>query len=598
MGGFLLKMDNFFFSLSIRKKILVAMLIISIIPLTILTIFTANSVYSDTYRELIDNRKMSINWVADRLALSVSEYMDQFYEFEVNKSLKNDILSWADEERKLEYPAQERIRTAFHTAISMDATINSIELHNLLTGKSFVALRSGTFVNETKPETSILDERNLDLQTNLFFLRVEKEILVIHRINQFETKVPKALMVIHLKPEALGDILESIKTTNDESVVLLNDEDEIIQMNTGEGEFPSKEVISSRLKEMKNTDNEQFIKSDNYFYFYRSVSDGKLQVVKIVPTHVLVNSLEKTLLIGFLITLLNIIAAILFSIMFSNIISKPIITLSKKMQTLTLDSSNKPNTVKRDDEIGILHTSFNEMIKRNQKLILQEYQSKIDARDAQLRALQAQINPHFMYNTLQVIGGMALEKSVQEIYNITLALSDIMRYSLNFSKEMVPFREEVVYLNSYLFIQNQRFGNRIHVKQNISDPLMDMLVPKLVVQPIIENCLIHGFQDKPGDWNISISARMMNEKDVVLVISDNGQGISSERLRTIQEELKQGTPKAITSAHHIGLNNVNSRIKLSFGETYGLTVDSREGEGAVVTIFMKILMKEGGSDEL
>jgi two-component system, sensor histidine kinase YesM len=147
IGGFLLKMKNFFYSLSIRKKILAAMLIISIIPLTILTIFTAKSVYSDTYRELIDNRKMSINWVADRLALSVSEYMDQFYEFEVNKSLKNDILSWADEERKLEYPAQERIRNAFHTAISMDATINSIELHNLFTGKSFVALRSGTFVN-------------------------------------------------------------------------------------------------------------------------------------------------------------------------------------------------------------------------------------------------------------------------------------------------------------------------------------------------------------------------------------------------------------------------------------------------------------------
>jgi two-component system, sensor histidine kinase YesM len=591
-------MKNFFYSLSIRKKILAAMLIISIIPLTILTIFTAKSVYSDNYRELIDNRKMSINWVADRLAISVSEYMDQFYEFEVNKSLKNDILSWADEERKLEYPAQERIRTAFHTAISMDATINSIELHNLFTGKSFVALRSGTFINETKSETSILDERHLNLQTNLFFMRVEKEILVIHRINQFETKVPKALMVIHLKPEALGDILESIKTTEDESVVLLNDEDEIIQMNTGEGEFPSKEVITSRLKEMKKADYEQFIKSDDYFYFYRSVSDGKLQVVKIVPNHVLVNSLEKTLLIGFLITLLNIIAAILFSILFSNIISKPIIRLSKKMQTLTLDSSNKPNTVKRDDEIGILHTSFNEMIKRNQKLILQEYQSKIDAREAQLRALQAQINPHFMYNTLQVIGGMALEKSVQEIYNITLALSDIMRYSLNFSKEMVPLREEIVYLNSYLFIQNQRFGNRIHVKQNISDPLMDMFVPKLVVQPIIENCLIHGFQDKSGEWNISISANVVNEKDVVLVIRDNGLGIICERLRTIQEELKQGTPKAITSAQHIGLNNVNSRIKLSFGETYGLTVDSTEGEGAVVTIFMKVLMKEGGRDEI
>jgi two-component system, sensor histidine kinase YesM len=597
IGGVPLKIKEFIYSLSIRKKILVAMLLLSIIPLMILTIFTANSVYKDTYRELIDNRKMSINWLADRLELIVSKYMTQFYEFEVNKTLKNDILSWAEIEGNLDFIAQQRIRTAFYTAISIDSKMNSIELLNLNTGKSFVALRSGTIVNEKQMENVFSGEREDELQTNLFFMRVDHEILVMHRINRFDTKAPRALMMIHMKPEVFGEILDKIKTSDDETVVVLNDADQIIQMNKGEGESPSSKVIISLLDEMKNSPN-QFIEADGHFYFYSSVSDGKLQVIKIVPNHVLVNTIVKTLLIGLLIAMLNIIVAIFFSFIFSNIISKPIIRLSNKMQTLTLDSRNNTKTVKRDDEIGILHTSFNEMVKRNQKLLFQDYQSKIEARDAQIRALQAQINPHFMYNTLQVIGGMALEKSVQEIYSITLALSDIMRYSLNFSKEMVPLREEIIYLNSYLFIQNQRFGNRLHVKQSIDDSLMDTLVPKLIVQPIIENCLKHGFQDKAGDWNISISTEVMNENDFFLTIEDNGQGISRECLESIQAELKLGTVKAMNAASNIGLNNVNSRIKLYHGEQYCLSVKSSEGKGAVITLFMKMIRKDGGSNAL
>ncbi len=571
------------------------MLVISIVPLIILTTFTANSVYSDTYRELIENRKMSTSWLADRLQLSVNKYMAQFYEFEVNKALRNDLLSWAMKEEELDYTVKERIRTAFYTAISIDPKINSIELHDLDTKKTFVALRSGTVITEKQMKRIFTGKRDNHLQTNLYFIRVDNEILAMHRINNFITNVPRALMVIRLKPEALGDLLEKIKTSEDESIVLLNDADKIILMNRGKGEDPSSKVITALLGKMRNAP-DQFVQKDGNFYFYHSVSNGKLQVVKIVPNHVLINNIVKTLLIGFLFAIFNIILAIIFSVIFSHIISKPIINLSKRMETQTLDSSNKPNTVKRYDEIGILHTSFNEMVKRNQNLILQDYQSRIDARDAQIRALQAQINPHFMYNTLQVIGGMALEKNVQEIYTITLGLSDIMRYSLNFSEEMVPLGEEMIYLNSYLFIQNQRFGNRLHVKQSIPESLMDMLVPKLIVQPIIENCLKHGFRNKAGDWNISFSAERVYENEAVITIHDNGLGISFERLHSIQAELKLGTPKAISAASNIGLINVNSRIKLYHGEQYGLSIESKEGNGTVVTLYMKINKKDGDQD--
>lgn len=588
-----MKIKQYFYSLSIRKKILVAMLVISIIPIIVHTLYTAGSIYNETYREMIDTQKMSMNWIADRLDLSVSKYMTQFYEFEVNKSLKNDIVSWADDEGELDYSAQERIRTAFYTAISVDSAINSIELHNLHTGEMFVVLRSGTFFREEQNDLNIWSERDPNLQTNLFFMRFDEEILAIHQINEFKTNTPKALVVFHLKKEALGDIIDSIKISEDESIVLLNDQDDIIQMSMGENRYPPTEEILNLLNDVKNTDKNQFIQDGDYFYFYRSVNNSKLQVVKIVPNTILVNSLERTLLIGFLITIFILIAAILFSLMFSKIISKPIIMLSNKMKTVALDADNQTSKIIRHDEIGILQTSFNEMVNYNQKLILQEYQSKIETRDAQIRALQAQMNPHFMYNTLQTIGGMALDKGVQEIYTITLSLSDIMRYSFNFSKEMVSLREEIVYLNSYLFIQDQRFKNRLHVKQVIPESFLDILIPKLIVQPIIENCFKHGFVNKSGDWNITLSTEIINNQDGVLIISDNGLGISNERLKSIQADLALSSKKVINASNHIGLININSRIKLYHGDKYGLTIESTEGKGTVVKIFMRFILRDG-----
>jgi two-component system, sensor histidine kinase YesM len=567
------------------------MLIISIIPLIILTSFTMRIIYSQIYHQIIDTRKVSINWIADSLEVSISNYMNQLYVFEVDKKLKKDILSWAEENGELDYTAQERLKNAFQTAISIDSKINSIELVNLNSGEVFIALRSGTVILEKQNDQQIWSERNPDLQNNLFFMQDNEEIVVIHQMNRFETKEPKALIVIHLKPEALGEFLAKIKTSEDESVVLLNDANQVVQMNLGK-EAPSDDKILSLINEMKSSGKGNFIESEGYFSFYNSVRDSKLQVIHIVPNTILMNAMKQTLLMSILIVILTFIVVFFFSILFSRIISRPIIQLSKHMRTVKLDSVSNAGTIHRQDEIGFLQSSFYEMMDRNQKLIAQEYYNEIEKRDAQLRALQAQINPHFMYNTLQVIGGIALEKQAQEIYSITLALSDIMRYSLNFSKELVPLREEMVYLNSYLFIQNQRFGNRLHINYSIPDSLFNILIPKLVIQPIIENCLEHGLASKSGEWNITISAEAINEKDMNITIEDNGVGMTRERLEFIQSELKLGTKKAIRSDSNIGLNNVNSRIGLQYGHLYGVILHSIEGKGTTVHIHIKIL-REG-----
>lgn len=586
-----MKIKRLLYELSIRKKLFATMLIISIIPLITLTSYTLKLIYSEISDQIIDTRKVGINWIADSLDVSISNYMNQLYVFEVDKRLRRDIVSWTEENGELDYTAQERLKNSFQTAISIDSKINSIELVNLHSGEIFIALRSGTVILEKQNEQPIRSEREPGLQNNLFFMQDKEEILVIHQINRFETKAPKALIIIHLKPEALGDFLAKIKTSEDESVFLLNDANQVVGMNVGK-EPPSEDKILSLINKIKSSGMGNFIESDGHFYFYNSVRDGKLQVLHIVPNTILMNALKHTLFLSIFIVALTFMVVIFFSILFSRMISRPIIQLSKHMQTVNLDSVSNARTIQRQDEIGFLQSSFYEMMDRNQKLIAQEYHNEIEKRDAQLRALQAQINPHFMYNTLQVLGGIALEKQAQEIYSITLALSDIMRYSLNFSKELVPLREEIVYLNSYLFIQNQRFGNRLHIQYSIPDCLFTILIPKLIIQPIIENCLEHGLARKSGEWKITISAEAINEKEMIITVVDNGVGMSGERLEFIQSELTLGTKKAIRSESNIGLNNVNSRIGLQYGPSYGVNIHSIEGLGTTVQIHMKILKEE------
>jgi sensor histidine kinase YesM len=312
-----------------------------------------------------------------------------------------------------------------------------------------------------------------------------------------------------------------------------------------------------------------------------------------VPISSILEALNSTLLAGIAIGMIAVLISTIGSVLFSRAFSKPIIELSAMMRTITIDDFSDVIVNEREDEIGILHDSFGVMIDRNKRLIAKEYQSKIEKREAQIRALQAQINPHFMYNTLQVIGGMALKKEVPEVYKITTALSDIMRYSLNFSDEMVSLKEEIEYFKAYLMIQDERFGNRINLEINMEEPLMDYLIPKLMLQPLIENSLDHGLSGKSGEWRIVLTGSLTDEGDLLLTLEDNGVGIEPDRLLQIQDKLRFEAEKSLKSSSHIGLCNVNARIKLKFYEDkYGISIESNYGEGTAVRVLTKAMKSE------
>ena len=292
-----------------------------------------------------------------------------------------------------------------------------------------------------------------------------------------------------------------------------------------------------------------------------------------------------------------VLASVASAIVFSHTVTRPIRDLSEQMTSLKLhEHKETPHPRVRNDEIGVLQTSFDHMIARNKELIAQTFKSAVEKRDAQLRALQAQINPHFMYNTLQVIGGMALKKDAPEIYQVTLALSDILRYSLNFSEEMVTLEEEIRYLKSYVTIQNKRFNDRIELRLKLQPDTLHLRIPKLILQPLAENSFEHGLTEKPGAWILTIESRRGDHSELIISVMDNGTGFTEERLKDIQEMLEKSADDALHKDSQIGLANVDARIRLcSPGNGYGVFIESSESQGTTVRVVLKA-ENEGASE--
>ena len=581
-----------FRNISIRKKILVSMLAFTLIPILLVSIVAITITYKTMRDQLIYDHRMSSGWLQDRLAVENSDMMDRFYEFEVDKDVKADILRWCTQDGSLDYSARWRIITVMNTVISMDSNINSIELFNMAENEVLIAERSGARVDESGERLTQWEQRGDALQSNQAFLRSGNEILACHQIHRFDDKQPIALVVFHLRPYHLEGILDEIKTVPEETILVFNDQNEVMVADYGTDWNMDTGLVEGIRRELAEGDRKE-ASYDDQFWFYRSVSGGKMQILLTIPNQTIVDALFPTVASSIFVAIIAVLASVVCSVVYSKAISRPIRDLSEEMKTITLNEYSGSTLESREDEIGILQDSFNHMITRNKELIAQQYQAKLEKRNAQLRALQAQINPHFMYNTLQVIGGMALEKDAPEVYSVTLALSDILRYSLNFSKEMVCREEEVEYLKSYVMIQNERFGGKVQLKLELEPDTRKCLIPKLILQPLAENSFEHGLLNKAGDWLLTVESHTTPEGDLLICIKDNGIGFDSERLAQIREKIELDTVKALNSGSHIGLANVHARIKLrSAKEGHGVSIDSSPETGTTVSVRMPALYEE------
>lgn len=231
-------------------------------------------------------------------------------------------------------------------------------------------------------------------------------------------------------------------------------------------------------------------------------------------------------------------------------------------------------------ETEVLGDSLNAMIDKVNELLKQVTKEQMSLRHAELELLQAQINPHFLYNTLDTIVWLAEAGEKEKVVSMVENLSNFFRTSLNQGKEIIPLSEELTHASSYLKIQQVRYQDILSYKIDVPDGVNAVKIPKITIQPIVENALYHGIKNKRGMGTIKISATR-DDENCYIVISDDGIGMTKERLLTVQEALNKRNPE---HADLYGLFNVNERIRLNFGDEYGLSIDSIYGVGTTVEV--------------
>lgn len=222
------------------------------------------------------------------------------------------------------------------------------------------------------------------------------------------------------------------------------------------------------------------------------------------------------------------------------------------------------------------------------KEVNRSYEMELLMKQADIASLQSQINPHFLYNTLECIRGQALKEGSDDIAKITQALSRFFRYSISKQKNIVTLADELANVENYVTIQKYRFRDRFSLRIDIPDEedILDSAIPKLALQPILENAIIHGFADRVTGGLITITGYITNDQ-LSITVSDNGCGMDHTALERLNEKLRnKDVSTGGKNGTGIGVQNVDRRLKLLFGDTYGLHISSIPGIGTDVELFL------------
>ena len=394
---------------------------------------------------------------------------------------------------------------------------------------------------------------------------------------------PLGYLIINLSEDELFDIYSNISLYKEGSIFITDRGGSILSHG-------DKSLLGNRVSQdymnliltpsdtsfsLKNIDGQQYyiacqaINNNEWYLFYQiSAFDFEHDFITLTQAF-------------FVITLLILTLTLLVSVVLAKSISDPITNLSRTMQQVRNGNFDIRNDYQSKDEVGILSDNFNAMIENTNELIQTIYQKELLKQEAELRFLKFQINPHFLYNTLETINWISRIHGVPEAGEIAKALGDLMREGLR-DDDFVPIKDEIKNIENYLLIQQYRYGEKIKITINIDPEISEIKAPKFVLQPIIENALVHGLDSKINGGNIRIFGGC-DGKDILLTVEDDGVGMPEEvRRNLLNENLRKSDDNGKHT--HIGILNVHKRLRLYFGPSYGLSIHSEVGVGTVVTI--------------
>lgn len=396
----------------------------------------------------------------------------------------------------------------------------------------------------------------------------KKEILAVRKFYQ-QDKI-QAMLVLTLDYNRVLEPFADLLTENRGGLIL--DEQGNVVYSGYHMDTPYKPDKETSLNYLK----------EHYVCIEKKIEDTKWNFCLYQPKEELEKSVWTLLLGNIPVLLLCLFLILLLGYFFSRKMVERLEQLTENMNQINLGLRKVTVVSQSKDEIGVLVRTFTRMMDEINKLISQVYEAKIKLQKTEMKALQAQINPHFLYNSLSIINWKAIEADNEEISRITLALSTYYRTSLNKGETMTIAANEIRNIDAYLHIQLIMHDNSFQVIKEVQEDALSYSVPKLILQPLVENAIEHGLDvsEKEEKW-LKISVHKEGDT-LIMAVEDNGIGMSEEQARSIITYRSKG----------YGVRNVNDRITLLYGEEYHLRVKSRQGEGCRIEIVIPVNKEE------
>lgn len=587
--------------ISIRTKILLSFSLV-IISLISSTLIFALSKYNT---KLLNNNIDYSKKVTSSLVVNLDEYIYQL------KYISNIIAYNQYVQKYLNK------HDSYYSIDSSDSFQRTLEfLSNIITSRSDI----DSILIFDNDKLSVFKSTHLDLNTNydyknqLWYKNIlesgvtpkisgphKQEYLHTPEINVFSVNRTiqrydglKKTGVIHISVNLseLKKFCESEILYKNGFIFIVNDNGEIIYQPdnnlTNSKEYTSleKDVTNILPKLINNKINifTDTIYDEKYQIVSKYMSNANWYIVAATPYKSITEDAEHIKNIILSMGLLSLILALVITYILSTAITKPILNLRKCMVEATQGNLTIRSNIKSKDEIGILSSSFNGMLSQIEKLMQQVISDQEQKRKLELKTLQAQINPHFLYNTLDSIIWMAESKN-DNIVPMTESLSKLFRISLSKGNDIIPLSSEIEHVRNYLFIQSMRYTDKFDYSVSVKPEVLRYKTIKLILQPIVENSIYHGIKNKRGKGNISIHC-CINDTKLLITITDDGIGMDSETCTKILSPSYK-TDGRLSSG--IGVHNVNERIKLYFGNQYGLRYESTISVGTTVYIDLPLI---------
>jgi two-component system sensor histidine kinase YesM len=428
-------------------------------------------------------------------------------------------------------------------------------------------------------------------------------VFTMHRrIERIPSSEALGYLSIDVKLKSLGEIADQLYERTQEKIYLVDGSGTLVYgQDTAELGKPLNASWYNKQIATSNGTQGYFEEGGSVFIYQKIESTGlSWTLVKQIPVSYLFREAKEAAGINILLLFLLMSMIIALTIFISFRITAPIKQLTRYMNQVRTGNLEVEISPAGNDEIGVLTEHFRSMMDTINNLILREYRLELSNKTNELRALQAQINPHFLNNTLQIIGTLALEMKVPQIYALLSALAKMMRYSMYNDEKIVTIQNELDHVKAYMELQKERFENKFSFRYDMEASLLNALMPKMILQPIVENYFKHGFNLSRADGLVEITAARLASGRMEIKIQNNGNSIPTAKLEKLRQELEQPGTLDIASLKNsdsrrdapgagIGLGNVLARLRLVCGDDAKLTVDNLPAGGVLVRLEIEIL---------